>query len=195
MFPGCWCSAIGSRTLWWYSWFKSPSFDLHSPVGELHCLHQRALWIRNPLPQSHIVAGYISRSLLYEQVWWVIYSPSSLQIPWGHFPFVVLFIFVKFLSFQDVTPTFWRVTLSFHKESSCFPESLGVQIFIIQRLKARSIPCPHQLPARVITHTCIHFHPHTYIHTWTQYNLTYSFNINTSLLVNGIIFQLYDFKS
>ena len=67
------------------SWFISQSFDLHSPVGELRCLHQRAVWIRNPrkllnsLPQSHVVAGYISRSLPYEQVWWVIYSPSPQQ--------------------------------------------------------------------------------------------------------------------
>ena len=30
-------------------------------------------------------------------------------------PFIVLSIFVKFLSFQDVTPTFWRVTLSFQR--------------------------------------------------------------------------------
>ena len=117
MSPEHWRSAIGSWILWGYSWFISPSFDLHSPVGELHCLHQHALWIRNPfkllnfLPQSHVVAGYISRLLLYEQVWWLIYSPSPLQTPWGHFSFVVLFIFVKFLSFQDVTSTFWRVHL------------------------------------------------------------------------------------
>ena len=102
-----------------YSWFISPSFDLRSPIGELRPLHQHALWIRNPrkllnsLPQSDVKAGFISRSLPLEQLWWVIYSPSPLQTPRGHFLFVVLFIFVTFLSFQDVTPTFWRVTLSF----------------------------------------------------------------------------------
>ena len=39
-------------------------------------------------------------------------------------------------------------SLCLSKESSCFPESLGVQIFIIQRVKARAIACPHQLPTR-----------------------------------------------
>ena len=58
---------------------------------------------------------YISRSLPYEQVWGMIYSPSPLQTPWGHFPFIALSIFVKFPSFLDVTPTFWRVTLSFQR--------------------------------------------------------------------------------
>ena len=120
---------MGSGTLWEYSWFISPSFDFHSLVGELRCLHQRAFWIRNPrkllnsLPQSLVVARYISRSLPYEQVWWVIYSPSPLQTTWGHFSFVVLFIFVKFLSFQDVTPTFCRVTLSFRRVILLFKES------------------------------------------------------------------------
>ena len=72
---GRWRSPMGSWTLWWYSWFISPSFDLHSPVGELRCLHQPAKWIRNPrkllnsLLQSHVVAGYLSRSLPYEKVW------------------------------------------------------------------------------------------------------------------------------
>ena len=37
------------------------------------------------------------------------------KTPWGHFSFIVLSIFVKFLSFQDVTLTFWRVTLSFQR--------------------------------------------------------------------------------
>ena len=32
------------------------------------------------------------------------------------------------------------------KGSSCFPESLIIEIFIIQRVKARAIPCPYQLP-------------------------------------------------
>ena len=120
MSPGHWRSPMGSWTLWGYSWFLNPSFDLHSPVGELRVLHQRALRIRNPrklnyLTQSHVVVGYKSRALPYEQVWWVISSPSPLQTPRGHFSFVVLFMFVKFLSFQDVTPTFWRVTLSFQR--------------------------------------------------------------------------------
>ena len=56
--PGHCHSAIGSWTLMGCSWFISPSFDLHSLVGELCWLHQRALWICNPckllnsLPQS-----------------------------------------------------------------------------------------------------------------------------------------------
>ena len=37
------------------------------------------------------------------------------------------------------------------KESSCFLESLGIQIFIMQRVKARAILCSHQPPTRVIT--------------------------------------------
>ena len=121
MSPGRCRLKMGPWTLWGYSWFISPLFDLHSPAGELRCLHQRALWILNPrkllnsLPQSHVVAGSISSSLPLEQVWWVIYSPSPLQTPWGHFPLIVLSIFVAFLSFQDITPTFWRVTLSFHR--------------------------------------------------------------------------------
>ena len=57
---------MGSWTLWGYSWFISPSFNLHFPVGELRRLHQRALWICNPrkllnsLLQSHVVPGYIT---------------------------------------------------------------------------------------------------------------------------------------
>ena len=39
-------------------------------------------------------------------------------------------------------------SLCLSKESSCFPDSLGVQIFIIQRVKACAIPCPHQPPTR-----------------------------------------------
>ena len=119
---------MGSWILWGYSWFISLSFDLNFPKGELTCLHQCALWILNPckllnsLPQSH-VAGYISWLLPYEQVWWVIYSPSPLQTSWGHFSFIVVFIFVKFLSFQDVNPTFWGVTLSFQRVILLFRES------------------------------------------------------------------------
>ena len=108
----------GFLKLWGCSWFISPSFNFHSSV-ELRRLHQRALWICNPrkllnsLPQSHVVAEYISKSLPFVQVWWVIYSPSPLQTPKGHFSFVVSLIFFPFLSFQDITPTFWRITLSF----------------------------------------------------------------------------------
>ena len=65
MSPGRCRLTMGPWTLWGYSWFISPSIDLHSPAGELRCLHQRALWIRNPrkllnsLPQSHVIYIYI----------------------------------------------------------------------------------------------------------------------------------------
>ena len=39
-------------------------------------------------------------------------------------------------------------SLCLSKESSCFPERLSVQIFVIQRVKARVLLCPHQPPAR-----------------------------------------------
>ena len=42
----------------------------------------------------------------------------------------------------------YTLALCLSKETSCFPESLIVQIFIIQRVKARAIPCPHQPPTR-----------------------------------------------
>ena len=76
--PGRCRSAMGSCTLWACSWFIRPSFDLHFPVGKLHRLHQRALWIRNPrkllnsLLQSHVVAKYILKSFPFELVWLVI---------------------------------------------------------------------------------------------------------------------------
>ena len=118
MSPGRWWSAMGS----WILWFIGPSIDLHSPAGELRSSHQRALWIRDPrkllnfLPQSHVVAGYISRSLPYEQVRWVIYSPSPLQTPWGHFSFIVLSIFVKI-------PVFPGCHSNFLKSHFVFPKS------------------------------------------------------------------------
>lgn len=95
--PGHFRSAMGSLILWGCSWFINPSFDLHSSIGELRCLHQGALWIHNPhkllyfLPQSHVARG-VSMSFPFERLWWVIYFPSLLQTPWGHFPFVGLFI-------------------------------------------------------------------------------------------------------
>ena len=82
--PGRCRSAMAPWTLWECSWFITPSFDLHTPVGELRRLHQRPLWIRNPrkllnsLPQSHVVAGYISKSFPFEKVWWeIFYSVST----------------------------------------------------------------------------------------------------------------------
>ena len=121
MSPGRCRSAMGSWTLWGCSWFISPLFNLHSPVGKLRRSSQRALWIRNPCKllnsplQSHVLAGYISKSFPFEQIWLVIYSPSPLQTPRGHLSFVVLFIFFTFLFFKDVTPTSWRLTLSFQR--------------------------------------------------------------------------------
>ena len=140
MSPGRCHSAIGSWTLWGCSWFISPSFDLHFPIGELYYLHQCAKWIRNPrkllnsLPQSHVIARYLSKIFSFEQVWWVIYSPSLLLIPRGHFSFVVLFIFLNScLSRMLLQLSGESFCLS--KESSYFPESLSVPIFIIQRVK------------------------------------------------------------
>ena len=70
MSPGRCRLTMGPWTLWGYSWFISPSFDLHSPAGELRCLHQRALWIRNPrkllnsLPLTPLLTFGTSRSVL-----------------------------------------------------------------------------------------------------------------------------------
>ena len=145
----CWeCLQDADAHQWGYSRFISLSFDLHSPVGELHCLHQRALWIRNPrkllnsLPQSHVVARYISRSLLYEQVWWVIYSPSPLQTPWGHFSFVVIFMFAKVPVFPGCHSNFLKSHFVFPKSHLAFQRVLVFKFFhhtTCQSLKKKKI--------------------------------------------------------
>ena len=75
-----------------------PIIDLHSPAGELRCSHQRTLWICDPrkllnfLPESHVVAGYISRSLPYEHIYINIYIYILIYV--YIFMYICIYIYV-----------------------------------------------------------------------------------------------------
>ena len=88
--PGCAGAAMGSGTLWWLSGFEIPSFDLFSRRGLRCCLHLRVGWMRRSgwmvrflLRLLCVVASFRAGSSFWDP--WVVYSPSPLQPPWGHF--------------------------------------------------------------------------------------------------------------
>ena len=90
--PGCAGAAMGSGTLWWLSGFEIPSFDSFSRRGLHCCLHMRVGWMRRSgwmlrflLRLLCVVASFRAGSSFWDPWPWVVYSPSPLQPPWGHF--------------------------------------------------------------------------------------------------------------
>ena len=90
MSPGRCHSEIGSWTLWGV-------FLIHKPIIRFTFADRRMTSFPpaygvdskprkqlNSQPLSHVVAGYISKSFSFEQVWWVIYSPSPLPTQFLH---------------------------------------------------------------------------------------------------------------
>ena len=89
--PGCAGAAMGPGTLWWLLGFEIPSFDLFSRRGLRCCLHLHVGWMRRSgcmvqflLRLLCVVASFRAGSSFWDP--WVVYSPSPLQPPWGHFP-------------------------------------------------------------------------------------------------------------
>ena len=116
MSPGRCCSAMGSWTLWGCSWFISPSFDLHSPVGELRCLHQHALQVvKFSATITHCNQVHIQVVSVWLSIMGDIFSLPATDNQKAFFFCCTVQIFLTFLSSQDVTPTFWGVTLSFQR--------------------------------------------------------------------------------